>query len=292
MIIQYIVKEGLSGFRRTRLAMSTSIVTIAAALVLLGLFAVVYLNTSRIVKSFRDRVEMEVFLSEPAPDSLATGIDAAIRSVPGVVGTKFVSKDQAALIFKEEFGEDIHGVLDFNPLPPSFKIYLAEGYKNSDSAAIIYAGLKQIRGIDDIIYRKTLLELLDRRSRTFALGSGAIGLALCITALLLVSNTIRLIIYSKRQLITTMKLVGATRMFIRLPFFIEGILQGVLGGGLACLLLSFFNAFVTRLLGTELAEFLSVPPVVYAAIVLSGVVLGFAGSALSVRKFISEKVGV
>ncbi len=292
MIIQYIMKEGLSGFRRTRLAMTTSIVTIAAALVLLGLFAITYMNTSRIVNSFRDRVEMEVFLAEPAPDSLCTAVDAALRAVHGVAGTKFVSKDQAALIFKEEFGEDIHGVLDFNPLPPSFKIYLSAGSKNADSAAAIALQLKHIPGIDDIIYRKTLLELLDRRSRTFVLVSAAIGLALCITALLLVSNTIRLIIYSKRQLITTMKLVGATRMFIRLPFFIEGILQGALGGMLACLLLYLVDTYVTRLLGQDLSEFLLVPPFMYAAIATTGIMLGFAGSALSIRKFITEKIGL
>ncbi len=292
MLIQYILKEGISGFRRTRLAMTTSIVTIAAALVLLGLFGIAYLNTSRIVQSFRDRVEMEVFLAEPAPDSLALAVDASVRSVPGVLRTQYVSKDQAALIFKEEFGEDIHGVLDFNPLPSSFKIYLSEEYKNADSASAIHARLKQIDGIDDIIYRKTLLELLDKRSRTFALVSASIGLALLLTALLLVSNTIRLIIYSKRRLITTMKLVGATRMYIRLPFFIEGILQGALGGMLACLILYLVDTFLIGLLGAELSEFLTVPPFTHAAVFLAGIALGFTGSALSVRKFITENVGI
>jgi cell division transport system permease protein len=291
MVFLYIIKEGLSGFRRARLAMSASIITITAALLLLGLFGVVYLNTARIVQSFRDRVEMEAFLSEPSTDSTAALINARITSVPGVAGTKFISKDQAASIFKEEFGEDIHGILDFNPLPPSYKIYLSEGYKNADSAAAVHAALKQIDGIDDIIYRKTLLELLDRRTRTFALTSTAIGLALCLTALLLVSNTIRLIIYSKRQIIATMKLVGATRMYIRLPFFIEGIVQGAIGGMLACTLLYAFDTYLSRWLGPEFSEFLAVPPLAFVLIFLTGVILGTAGSALSVHRFITEKVG-
>jgi cell division transport system permease protein len=291
MIIQYIIKEGFSGFRRARLAMGASIITITAALVLLGLFAIAYINTSRIVQSFRDRVEMEAFLSEPLPDSLAAAIDARIKAVPGVASTKFVSKEQAAEIFKEEFGEDIHGVLDFNPLPPSYKIFLLEEYKNADSAARVHASLKQIEGIDDVIYRKTLLELLDRRTHTFVIVSSALGLALCIMALLLVSNTIRLIIYSKRQTIATMKLVGATRTYIRLPFFIEGFMQGAAGGLTACGMLYALDTSVARWLGSELSAFLSVPPLAYAAIALTGVLLGLAGSALSVRKFISEKVG-
>jgi cell division transport system permease protein len=291
MVFLYIIKEGLSGFRRARLAMSASIITITAALLLLGLFGVVYLNTARIVQSFRDRVEMEAFLSEPAADSTAALINARIKSVPGVAGTKYISKDQAASIFKEEFGEDIHGILDFNPLPPSYKIYLSEEYKNADSAAAVHAALKQIDGIDDIIYRKTLLELLDRRTRTFALTSTAIGLALCLTALLLVSNTIRLIIYSKRQIIATMKLVGATRMYIRLPFFIEGIIQGAIGGILACTLLYTFDTYLSRWLGPEFSEFLAVPPLAFILIFLTGVILGIAGSALSVHRFITEKVG-
>ncbi|MGE5316165.1 MAG: cell division protein FtsX [Acidobacteriota bacterium] len=290
MIITYILKEGLSGFRRARLAMSASIVTITAALLLLGLFGVAYLNTSRIVQSFRDRVEMEAFLAEPVTDSSAAAIDARIRLVPGVDRTKFVSKDEAAAIFKEEFGEDIRGVLDFNPLPPSYKIFLQEGYKNADSAASVHAALKQISGVDDIIYRKTLLELLDRRTRTLVMVSTAIGLALCLTALLLVSNTIRLIISSKRQMIATMKLVGATRAFIRMPFFIEGILQGAGGGLLASALLYALDAAVARWLGSELSEFLAVPPLTYAVLFAAGILLGFAGSALSVRRFITEHV--
>jgi len=290
MNIFYILKEGISGFKRARLSMVISIFTITISLILLGLFTIVFRNTNQIVESFRDRVEMEAFLEEPVTAETSPLIEKKILAIPGIKQVRFISKEEAAKIFKDQYGEDIHNILDFNPLPPSFKIYLEQEYKNSDSAKVIYSRLKLVGGVDDVIYRKTLLELLDRRAQLFAMGSLAAGVALLITAIFLVSNTIRLAIYAKRKIITTMKLVGATRMFIRLPFLVEGIIQGILGGAFSAGFIYFVVDYASKLFGGDLAPIVFVEPVFYLVIIGAGTLLGFLGSVISVRKFISESV--
>ena len=129
MQIRYIMKEGLSGFKRTKLSMSAAILTVSISLLLLSLFSILVLNANSVIESLRNKVEMEAFLRDGLKQSEIDGVQARISSLTGVRSVRFVSKEEAAEIFKQEFGEDIHKVLDFNPLPASIKIYLLPGYK-------------------------------------------------------------------------------------------------------------------------------------------------------------------
>lgn len=290
MAFLYTVKEGLSGFRRARLASVITIFTMTISLLLLGLFAVIYTNTNAIIQSFRDKVEFEVFLAVEADDAQAGRVHDALLAVPGVESAAFISKEDAAAIFKREFGEDIRTVLQFNPLPASFKVRLEPEYRNSDSARIAASRLGALEGVDDVVYRKALLEILDRRVKMFVSASAAIGVTLLIATLFLVSNTIRLTIYAKRKMITTMKLVGATRGFIRTPFLIEGMLHGVTGGALAAGLIAGFVLAARTFVSADLSEFLAVEGWFYGVLVAAGVVLGLLGSLWSVKRFISETI--
>lgn len=290
MAVFYTVKEGFAGFRRARLSSFITIFTMTISLLLLGLFAIIYRNTNQVIQSFRDKVEMEVFLSIDIGADEASNMKPTFLSVPGISGATYISKDDAAAIFKKEFGEDITAVLDFNPLPASFKLRLSPEYKNSDSAKIVYETLSQLDGVDDVIYRKALLEILDRRVKIFVGASAAIGITLLIATIFLVSNTIRLTIYAKRKMITTMKLVGATRGFIRMPFLIEGILHGMLGGALSAGMIWGIIYVMKNFVSADLYEFFSVEIYFYLIMIGSGVLLGLLGSGWSVKRFISEKI--
>jgi cell division transport system permease protein len=290
MNVLYTLKEGVLGFRRARLSMTISIITITISLLILSLFGLFYRNTSTIMQSFRDRIEMEAFIDQTMGEDTYAQIGKRISDIPGVKQAVFISKQEASEIFRREFGEDINKVLDFNPLPASYKILLEPEYRNSDSARSIHRMLSAIPGIDDIIYRRALLELIEKRSRVFVLTSLIVGILLTIGAVFLVSNTIRLAIFSRRKIVTTMKLVGATRMFVRMPFVIEGLIQGLIGGALAAGILYATYAAVSRLIGPELYDFITVDPLLYPAVVATGLVLGFLGSIISIRKFIGENV--
>lgn len=286
----YIIREGLSGFRRAKLAALGSVITISIALLLLGVFYVISSNTSRILEGIRERVEMEAFLQQPVGEQRVREIERQIMNVRGVDRVKFISKEEAAKIFKEEFGEDIKDVLDFNPLPPSFKIFLQDAYRTTAKAEEVSKAVGSISGVEDVLYRKGMLEFIEKQSNLlYYLGLG-VGMLIAISAVFLVSNTIRLAIYAKRKSIQTMKLVGASRWFVRAPFLLEGILQGIIGGGIAAAVLYYAVGVATSFVSEDLAQFLRIDISIYAFMIATGIFLGLFGSAVSVRRFIGETV--
>jgi cell division transport system permease protein len=167
MQIRYVLREGFSGFKRAKLSMFAAVFTICVSLLLLSYFVILFLNGQHVIDSLREKVEMEAFLSDQLSNDNILEAKGMIEMLDGIREVRFVSKDEAAKIFKEEFGEDIMKVLNFNPLPASFKIYLKDGYKTAAMAELIYRQVKSIKGIDDVIYRKQLLELLDQRAMVY-----------------------------------------------------------------------------------------------------------------------------
>lgn len=285
MSLRYTLRESVSGFTRTKLATAVSIITIAISLLLLGVFAILTIHTSRFIEALRSKVELEAFLQEPLSRQEIADLQARVRAVEGVDSIVYISKEEAARIFKEEFGEDIHRVLEFNPLPPSFKIGLRDGYKTAVRTQQVRNRLIALKGIDNVIYRKELLELIDRQTASannLALG---LGLLVSLSAVFLVSNTIRLAIYAKRKLIRTMELVGATSTFIRLPFLVEGILQGIAGGLVAAGVLYVLLEYASRFVAAEFPATIRMDPFFYLFVVAAGAALGLLGSVISIVRF-------
>lgn len=286
MSLSYTVKESFSGFTRTKLSTAISIITIGISLLLLGVFAVISINASRFIEMLRAKVEVEAFLQEPMSRERLGQLVTKVLNIEGVDSLTYVSKEEAAAIFKKEFGEDIKSVLEFNPLPPSFKIYIKPEFRTLQAVEKICSQLAAINGIDEIIYRKELLELIDRRTKTINDITLGLGILISISAILLVSNTIRLAIYAKRKIIRTMELVGATSMFIRLPFLIEGILQGVLGGLIASGLLYFLLEYTLGFFAADVSSYIQMHQLFYAALVAAGVALGLMGAVISIARFL------
>jgi cell division transport system permease protein len=167
---------------------------------------------------------------------------------------------------------------------------LKEGYRTPEKADEIHKKVMEIKGVENITYRKELLEFLDQRARMLYYVGLALGIIFGISAIFLVSNTIRLTIYAKRKSVQTMKLVGASRWFVRAPFLIEGIIQGLIGGIIASAIIYYLLTFATGLISNEIAQFVQVETLFYLVVVIAGMFLGFFGSAISVRRFIGETV--
>lgn len=286
MSLSYTIRESVSGFTRTKLSTFVSIVTISISLLLLGIFAVITINTSRFIDTLRNNVEMEAFLQEPISREAVSEVINRVTEIPGVEQVIFVSKEEAAEIFKEQFGEDVQSVLEFNPLPPSLKIFLGPAHRTAARANEVYERLKATKGVESIIYRKALLEFIDQKASTVHNVTLGLGLLISLSAIFLVSNTIRLAIYAKRKLLRTMELVGATRGFIRLPFLLEGVIQGLMGGVVAATILYVLLEHAMRFILLEVAQFVHMEPVFYLMVVVSGMVLGLVGSVISVIRFI------
>ncbi|MBM2839600.1 MAG: Cell division protein FtsX [Bacteroidetes bacterium] len=286
MSFSYTVTESISGFKRTKLSTFISIITISISLMLLGVFAVITINASRFIDTLRNKVEMEAFLQEPVSRDDISEVIRTVSTIPGVDTIIYVSKDEAAAVFKEQFGEDLNNVLEFNPLPPSLKIFLEEGYRNAASANQLYEQLKFTKGIESVLYRKALLEFIDQKTETVHNITLGLGLLISLSAIFLVSNTIRLAIYAKRRILRTMELVGATSGFIKLPFLLEGIIQGLLGGIVAACILYILMEYTLQLILVDVARYLHMDMAFYLAVICTGIVLGLVGSVISVARFI------
>jgi len=290
MTMGYILRESISGFQRTKVATLGSMFTITVAVLLLAFFAMLWENTARFGAMVRGSIQMEAFIEEPAGDAKLAGIERQLLSDPAVESVEYISKDRAAEIFREEFGEEIGSVLDFNPLPPSYRVTLAGGAGSAGAAESLATRISSIDGVESVNYRKDLLALLDRQVGSVRTVGLALGCFIALSALFLVANTIRLAIHARRKSVRTLKLVGASRFLVRAPFLLEGCIVGALGASFSGLILHYLLRWLSTVFTGELAGFIVIEPVFYLYILLAGVFLGLAGSAISVRKFIGESV--
>ncbi len=287
MNFRYILSESVSGFRRTKLASAISIFTISISLVLLGIFATLSLNASRVLSEIRSRVEVEFFLSQSLKEKDAKRLATSLQNETSVQMAMYISPDSAAQIFKSEFGEDVVAILGTNPLPASIKVRLKSDYATLDSLEKFVAEVKTRNGILEARYNKEFLAGLDRNARILFYVTCGIGILISVAAIALISNTIRLIITNKQEIIRTMLLVGATNGFIRSPFLIEGALQGFLGGTFAIGLLALVNLALYQTY-PDIYEAIALPDYrVYGILAVLGLLLGLFGSLLAVRKFLS-----
>ncbi len=289
MNFRYILSESVSGFRRAKLASMIAVFTISLSLVLLGIFATLSLNASRVLSEIRSRVEVEFFLSQSLKETDAKALAASLRYEPQVQHVVYISSDSAAHIFKSEFGEDIVALLGTNPLPASIKVKLKSEYATLDSLEAFVSSVKAREGVLEARYNKEFLAGLDRNARLLFYITCGIGMLISVSAIALISNTIRLIVMNKQEIIRTMLLVGATHCFIRLPFLIEGALQGFLGGLIAIFLLAIVDLALFEIY-PDLYEAIALPDYrVYGLLAIFGLLLGLLGSLFSVQKIFQNR---
>ncbi len=290
MRFRYALKEAISGFKKSRLSSFASIFVLFISLFSIGVFVTAGYNLNRLIKSIKEKIEIEVFIKDGFPQTRIDSLRNLIKSMNEVEEVIYISKEEAAKIFEKEFGESIFGVLDFNPLPASFKIRLKEEFRNTHGVRIVVAKLRSIQEFEDIKYRKSLLEIIERRfkllTRAFLLG----GILLSLISVLLIINTIRLTIYAKRKLIKTMQLVGATRGFIMTPFLIQGFLQGLISGLSSALIIYIGVEVIIPQLPDDFLNAIEMPIIFYPVLIFLGCVLGLVGSWVSARRYITYKI--
>lgn len=288
MSVSYTLKESFAGFRRNRSASLITVFTVSISLLLLGVFSLITMNFSTFVEQIRSRVDLEVFIKGDLGERQQEEMAQILANIPGVENVTYISKEEAAKLFEEDFGETFEDILDENPLPESYRLSIQEGYDNADSVQLIAGHVEKLRLVESVHYRKQLLQLIDRRARAFGYASLFIGIILALSAVILVANTIRLTIYAKRHIIRTMKLVGATPAFIRLPFLIEGAVHGIIGGIIATVLLDIVFTFFIQPLSEDLLVNIGVTYRFYFTLILAGGVLGLIGSVISIGRFLKE----
>jgi cell division transport system permease protein len=290
-MLPYSIREGIANFRRAKFAVFASTSAMSVALVLVGLFALVTFEAQNVSSWLRDRVgEVEVFVDEDASTRQSEALHTRLQTIPAVATTTFVSREEAQQIFAEEFGEGAE-IYDDGPfLPASVRLQLKTSYIHTDSISQMASQIQSFDHVDDVVFDQALLARVQQNVRLVSLAGLVLGAIVILAAIFLVGNTIRLTIYARRLLIRTMKLVGATDAFVRRPFLVEGVLQGLIAGTVASGIVWGLYRLMLREL-PDLAISYAFPHAEWAlagGIVVAGVLLGWLGSFFAVRRFIKS----
>ena len=279
----YCIKEGFDGILRAKMATLIAIITMAGALTLMGIFALASMNLMALIETLRSRIALEVFIDNGRDEESVVELQKLLQSAPGVASVEYISRQEAAEVFRKEFGDEFLKLLESNPLPRSFRITLAKSHQHSDQAERVAQRLQGVAGVDEVVYRAAFFKQLDRYLGLAAALALFVGLLVCLGSIFVVINQVRLVAYAKRRIIETMQLVGADRFFIHGPFLIQGLIQGICGGALSTLLIQ----FASRFLFTDFGEIFSLPEGFFTALILSGIVLGLLAAHWGVRRFVS-----
>ena len=268
--------------------------TITLSFLILGLFLVLFLNTKGLLEDWGGRIRVTAYLGGSPDQEQMTRLREKVRGFEEVMEVRVRSKEEALKLLEEKIPErkELLRGLPRNPLPASLEIRLKGEYQNSEGAQSLARKLRGIPEVEEIQYGSDWLE---RFSAFMALLKGlglGLGALLLLSTIVVISNTIRLNIFARREEIEIMRSVGATGLFIRAPFYLEGLLQGLLGAVLAlAVLYALFQLFLSKvyeplrsLLGNYPAQFLSLEHM--AAVVLGGVVLGLFGTQVSVGRYL------
>ena len=233
------MKRNETGFSKARLRGSylTLVISVSLVLFLLGILGLVIINAKGLSDYLRESLSFSVIMDDNAREADIRMLQKDLDARPYVKSTEYVSKDEAAAKMKEDLGEDFISFLGDNPLPPSIDVYLYAGYTSPDSVTKIEKYVMEYPFVKEVYYQESLLFLINENVRKISLFLLIISSFLFLIAVTIINNTIRLAIYSRRFLIRTMQLVGATRSFIRKPFLVRSIYHGVLAALTAMLLL-------------------------------------------------------
>lgn len=282
----YYFKELFRYLKTAKSAVFGSTIVVAIAVLLLGIYITISINSIKLLKLIRDKVEIDAYLTDTFDETKASGLISQIKTIGGIKSVRYISKDEAAKIFAEDFGKDILEVFDYNPLPPSLKISLYDEYKTTDRIEHIKGELTNYKDINDIVYAQKNLEILERNSNSLVFLNLTLLLIITFSSIFLVGNTIKLMISAKKNTIELMKLIGASKETIRTPFLLEGFFQGFIGSLLAVVILQLFLNYFYSTYSNNDFNFSIIDSTFLILMVVFGSLLGTFGSLFSVRRFL------
>ena len=268
----------------------TSSISTTLVLLLLGLVVFFVLGAHNLSIYVRENINFSVLISDDMKEADILKLQKKLDKEPFVKQTEYISKKQALKEQSEAMGTDPEEFLGYNPFTASIEIKLHSDYANSDSIAKIEKMIKKNTNIQDVLYQRELNDLVNDNIRNISLVLLALAVVLALISFALINNTIRLAIYSKRFLIHTMKLVGASWGFIRRPFLRRNIWSGVLAGIMADAILM-GTAYWLVSYEPELIRVITpeVMLLVSGSVLIFGVVITFLCAYLSINKYLRMK---
>lgn len=224
----YLISEGLKNVWRHKMTTFTAVFSLFLALYFVGLLATAGENTRSILQYLRSKYKIEVFFKQNVDLKSAKKVSDLILEVKGVRSSTVINKDDAVRIFKDQFGEDILDLLGYNPLPISAVVNLKRNSEEMLKIAPVVSEIKKMKGVQEVRYQGHLIKKIERTYARFMQFFPGVAILFITVAVLVIYNTVKLSIFSRKELIDSLKLIGATKLFIQMPFIFEGLIDGVL----------------------------------------------------------------
>lgn len=265
----------------------TSTISVALVLLLLGIIAFLGILANTFSKELKENIGFSVVLqSETTPEQVAA-MDKMWKASPYVSDVKFISKEAALQNWQAETGENLVELFGVNPLNAEYEVYVKAEYANLDSLQVIERQLKTITFVDEIAMHKSEVDAANRNISNVALVLFVIAVLLMLISFVLINNTVRLTVYSRRFLIHTMKLVGAKPGFIRQPFVISNMLNGLIAAFVSMLFLLGVYLFLQNIDEALVVSFSALEIVaVFAGLIVLGVLICGLAAFLAADKYI------
>ncbi len=278
--------------RRVRTSYMISMVSMALVLFLLGTLGYLLFNAVSATDRLKENIVVNVMLRDTLPQALRDTLAARLTAHEAVRKVDFVDKEQAAEEFREYIGTDFESFLGVNPLPDSFRVGVKAGAAGKEAVEALEREALAWEGVSEVLYQRGVVEQITANINKFLLVLLLFGGTLMVICVVLLRNTIRAAIYARKHLITTMKLVGATRGFILRPFLGEAVRQGIYAGLISSVMLVVMVLGIREglpdmtltLAGRQMA-------IIVVAMVLGGMTISLIFTTLAVDKFIRMRTG-
>jgi len=276
--------------RKIRTSHFSTVVSLTLVLFMLGLLGLVLLHARKLSDYAKENIGFSIMIKEDVKEAEILAFLKKLDTEPYVKSTEYISKDKAALELKKELGEDFIGFLGYNPLLPTIDLRMKAEFASLESVSSIEKKLLSNPEVKEVFYQKDLLEVVNQNMERISLIILGFSAVLMIIAIALINNTIRLSVYSRRFVIRTMQLVGATRAFIRRPFIRSGIIDGILSALVANGVLMVLIYFIFQ----EIPELVQMADLImyiglFVAVLLMGILISWLSTWLSVRRYLRMK---
>lgn len=278
--------------KKLRSSYISSVVSITLVLFVVGLLGLIAIQARSLSSIVKENLQLSVFLNDNVRETQVKLYKAKLLGSRYVKSAIFISKEEAAEKLGQDLGEDFISFLGYNPLFASIDVRLKSAYANPDSIRWIEQELKKDPIVREVYYQESVIDLVNNNLDTAALALLIFSALLAVVAVTLINNTIRLALYSQRFIIKSMQLVGATKAFIRKPFLIRAIAQGLISGTLACIFLAaMLQAAHSKFPDLIVyADNIPLTAILFAIIIAAGAFISVLSTRMALGKYLKSTV--
>lgn len=288
------IKRAIKDILGNRYLNTITIITIALSVLIVSAFALFFLNAGDLIHTWKKGIRLMVYLAPDVKEAEVLTLRHQISTLPGIESTRFISRDEALAIMKEQMKGQSSLLQDLkeNPLPDAFEVRLKPSAKIEELVPEHAEKIAAFAGVSQVEYGQKWLGRFTNLFNLFRFAGYGLGGLFFMATVFIVANTIRLVLYSRRPEVEIMRLVGATDRFIKTPFYVEGVIQGLLGGIVGLVLLYLAFVIVASNMGQGISPVMLrirfLPPIAILAVLICSMFIGWLGCFLSLKQFFKD----